>query len=196
MRYWVFLLLVGCGDDRGNKTIDAPMNPMIDAPMIDGPPVGTLDCPTYCTAIMANCTTTNSQYGSMQNCLDSCSHFAMGTLNQTSGNTLGCRLYHAGAAQAAPTTHCVHAGPGGGGMCGATLCEGFCAIGVAVCPTQAGNANQCPTRCAGYTALGTPYNSSIQSGDTQECRLYHVTAAATDPGTHCPHVAMNSATCQ
>ena len=184
-----------CGDDGGNKTIDAPGTTGDTNPMIDAPPGGNPDCASYCTAIMTNCTAGNSQYSSAADCMNSCSKFMLGTLNQMTTNTVGCRLYHAQAAATGATLHCPHAGPGGDATCG-TICEGYCTIAVAVCPTQAGNMQTCMTDCAGYGNAAGKYNSAIQSGDTKECRLYHATAASTAPGAHCPHVGDNSTTCQ
>src|SRR5579859_3447076 len=95
---------------------------------------GTPGCQAYCTAIMANCTSTqddagnpvgNQQYTNMNNCLNSCKAIPAGSSSDTTGNTLGCRTYHAGLAKMDPFTHCPHAGPGGDGTCGAN-CDGFC----------------------------------------------------------------------
>lgn len=193
---FAIVMLAACGDDKGKADIDAPVaaDAAIDAPvMIDAPP-GTPSCAAYCTAIMANCTAGVQQYANATDCMNSCMNFPVGTGADTTTNTLGCRQYHAGLAQAAPNTHCVHAGPAGDGACGA-LCEGFCSIALARCPTQAPNANQCANACAGYATTGTPYNQSIQSGNTRECRLYHVTAASTSPNVHCPHIGQVSVTC-
>jgi hypothetical protein len=33
------------------------------------------------------------------------------------------------------------------------------------------------------------YDSSIQKGNSVQCRLYHASAATLDPTVHCPHVA-------
>ena len=45
----------------------------------------------------------------------------------TTGNTIGCRLYHAGAAAADPVLHCPHAGPTGGNVCG-SWCDNYCQL--------------------------------------------------------------------
>lgn len=76
----------------------------------------------------------------------------------------------------------------GGAAAGAT-CADFCADFFATCadfpdPTWA-DAAACETDCATWTQ-GTPGDTS---GDTLECRAYHVGAAATDAATHCPHAA-------
>ena len=91
-----------------------------------------LDCTSYCTTITGACTAANLQYSDMATCVASCAHFPVGTLADMGGDTLGCRLYHANAAKTDPGTHCVHAGPGGGGVCGMP-CMGFCDLVVAEC---------------------------------------------------------------
>jgi hypothetical protein len=143
------------------------------------------DCSTYCTRIATNCTDVNSQYSSMETCMASCSHFPVGTAADTAGNTLGCRVYHAGNAATDPATHCIHAGPSGGGACGEP-CDGFCSLVVAECSTQYPSATECATSCAGY-ATTPPYSAAVTGGNDLSCRIYHATAASTDPTTHCPH---------
>jgi hypothetical protein len=159
----------------------------------DSGPTGggmTLDCATYCSTITANCTAANNQYDNMADCLGSCSHYPMGTLADMAGNTLGCRLYHANAAAGDPATHCIHAGPwGGDGVCG-TACEGFCSLAEGECPTQY-PAGSCAAECAGYT-MTPDYSPTTTSGDTLACRMYHATAASTDPATHCVHTQMDT----
>src|SRR5262249_44955799 len=108
-----------------------------------------------------------------------------GAAADTSGDTLGCRIYHAGNAAMDPATHCVHAGPSGGGHCG-TACEGFCSLVVAECPTQYPTAGDCMTTCAGHPA-DPPVSTAVTTGNSRSCRIYHAVAAASDPTTHCPH---------
>lgn len=84
-----------------------------------------LSCAAYCATIGANCAGADAQYGNNDTCLATCAAFPPGTLADVSGNTLGCRNYHAGAAAQDASTHCVHAGPGGDGICGGN-CESFC----------------------------------------------------------------------
>ncbi|HUJ59898.1 MAG TPA: hypothetical protein VLX92_15445 [Kofleriaceae bacterium] len=152
-------------------------------------PGGGQDCTTYCNIIQGACTGANGQYSSMDTCVASCSHFPMGTAADTSGDTLGCRIYHAMNAVTDPNTHCIHAGPSGGGVCGMP-CDGFCSLVVAECPTQYPSAATCATDCAGYAPL-PPYSAMVTSGDTLSCRIYHATAASTDPATHCPHTGLD-----
>src|SRR5262249_48878206 len=144
-----------------------------------GSMMGTPDCTTYCTTIMKNCTggdgsgdggmpdptKTNQQYTGMEQCLNSCKAIPVGTLDDKGGNTLGCRQYHAGAAAMDPKTHCVHAGPGGDGVCGAT-CDGYCQIAQMYCT----GANKvytddadCQATCKA-TADDVKYNLGTDSG--------------------------------
>ena len=151
----------------------------------DSGSAATPDCNTYCTRIATNCTDVNSQYSSMATCMASCTHFPVGTAADIAGNTLGCRIYHAGNAATDPVTHCIHAGPSGGGHCG-DPCDGFCSLVVAECPAQYPSASDCATTCAGY-ATTAAYSAAVTSGNDLSCRIYHATAASTDPSTHCPH---------
>jgi hypothetical protein len=179
------LFVAACGSDSNNQ-IDAPSH--IDAPM------GTLDCASYCTAIIANCTTANLQFGDMGTCMASCNDFPKGALADMGGDTLGCRLNHAMLAHSDPATHCVHAGPSGGGVCG-TPCMGFCDITVAACPTAYANATACGTACAQFPA--TPaFTANVQSGNSASCRIYHATAASVTPDPHCMHVLPTGGPCQ
>ncbi len=113
----------------------------------------------------------------------------MGTKGDTDGNTLACRIYHGNAPAAGdPATHCVHAGPTGGNVCG-SWCENYCDLSLELC--TGGNAhgytdtNDCVTKCGGFDATG---NAGDALYDTVQCRIYHAGApAAADAATHCPH---------
>lgn len=176
--------LAACGDDGGGGK--------------DAPPAAELTCASYCSSITANCTTTNSQFTGMTDCMASCTRYPLGALSDMSGNTLGCRIYHAGApAMTNPGTHCLHAGPGGNGMCGDN-CLGFCTLVLGSCTgtnmQYNGDMNACMTACAGY-AIAPAYNSQQTMYNTFACRLYHATQAAVNPTTHCPHTSASSMTC-
>lgn len=194
--------LAACGDDGGDgTTIDAPSAvdaPAGDAPSGDAPAAPS--CATYCTTIAANCTAANLMYANTAECMATCGRFTPGTVGQTSGNTAGCRLYHANNAAGGQNNadmHCRHAGPGGNALCGAN-CEGFCTIVQGACASQANppyaNLAACMTACAGYNQTPT-YSAAVTSGNSFACRLYHATAAANAPGTHCSHTAMTSSQC-
>ncbi len=117
----LFLLpatLVACGDDGNNNTAVDAGNPGIDATINVGL------CETYCTAVTAQCSGDNAQYINMSDCMDYCGSAGWpdGMTGDTTGNTLECRIYHAGdPATAEPAEHCPHAGATGGGLCGATV---------------------------------------------------------------------------
>jgi hypothetical protein len=153
-------------------------------------------CAEYCGLIQAACTGANGQYASEAICLASCEAFDVGTAADTSGNTLGCRIYHATAAAGGPDVHCTHAGPGGDGACG-NNCEGFCAIAQDACTgdnAQYADEAACLAECSGFPA-DTKYNTNQTAGDSLACRLYHLTVAATDPAVHCSHIVADSPTC-
>lgn len=164
----------------------------------DGGATPTLDCATYCATIRANCTGANEQYappGETDDCLATCEAFAEpGTLEDTSGNTLGCRIYHATAAASDADMHCGHAGPLGGGVCG-TPCEGFCDLVDDLCDGAytMGGAGRCSTLCAAYPE--GDYSTASTSGNTLACRMYHLTVASNLPDPHCDHVGAISSTC-
>lgn len=172
----------------------------------------TLDCTSYCNVVMNNCTADNAQYTDTATCLGVCAGFtAPGALGDTSGDTLGCRIYHAGAAgmdAASATTHCPHAGPTGGdkdpkgsaGICGEP-CTAFCSIAAKSCTgsnQQFTDTTACMTACQGFTADSAAYNTSDTAKNDMGCRFYHVSAAskdATSATTHCPHIVTASPVC-
>jgi len=144
---------------------------------------------------MANCTGANAQYSSEASCLGSCSAFMQGTTGATSGNTLSCRAYHAGAAPSDAALHCPHAGPAGDGACGGN-CEGFCTIAVAKCGGQFADVASCTTACNSFAMNTAHYTDATTSGNSFSCRMYHLSVAATDAtsaGIHCAHTTAASA---
>lgn len=189
------------GDDDGSTT--TPMTGgATDTPTsgaTDDPTGGAaLTCDAYCTSITANCTAGNAQYFQgtdmgKASCMASCAGFPEGTAADMAGNTLGCRTYHAGAAGSDAATHCTHAGPGGEAVCG-NDCDGFCSIAMEVCAGTYADMGACMTECATF-ATDVKYNATVMSGNNLSCRLYHLTAAAVDAATHCPHITAASAPC-
>jgi hypothetical protein len=153
-------------------------------------------CADYCTAIEGACAAPRDQWSNEATCLAACEAWAVGTVDDTSGNTLGCRAYHAGAAVGDPATHCVHAGPGGAGACGSN-CEGFCTLALDACTganEQYASLTECMTECATFDTAEV-YDITDTAGDSFACRLYHLTAAVTDPVTHCGHIVAASVPC-
>ncbi len=126
------------------------------------------------------------QYTTMDNCLNSCKAMPVGTAADQSGNTLGCRTYHAMAAKADPTTHCPHAGPGGAGVCG-TNCQGYCQIAQMYCTGQSkvyDSLADCMSTCMN-TPDDVTFSIAVQDGAHVACLLYHVQEASTVPPDHC-----------
>ena len=152
----------------------------------------TLTCATYCAQLAESCTGDDAQYPSEAACLAYCETEAawpVGTLGDTAGNTLGCRIYHGGAPAAEdPTLHCTHAGPTGGNVCG-SWCDVYCQVAEKNCGQLYASHGACMSACAQFPADGDP---GATAGDSVQCRIYHAgTPAASDPTTHCPHVAID-----
>jgi hypothetical protein len=158
-----------------------------------------------------NCVGVNAVYRTNTGCLAMCAAFPNGLLADTMGDTLGCRIYHGGPpSQVEPAIHCAHAGPFGGGVCapstvagGTNLaCQAFCEIEAAICPMNYARASACIADCESYMVSNTAASpnpvtaAGPASGNTFECRAYHLTAAADAPALHCPHTLPSSATCQ
>ncbi len=155
-------------------------------------------CGEYCASVLKNCTEANELYTSPQICLDVCKLLPAGTKDDTSGNTVGCRLHYSEEIPVVGEreTNCPAAGPGGNGVCG-TDCEGFCSIAMGACTgtnVQYSSAADCATGCATVPDPGG-YNDSVpnQTGNSVQCRLYHASAASFDPKFHCPHTNINVA---
>lgn len=148
-------------------------------------------CEAYCTAVTKNCTGEVAVYASKDVCVAACKNMPVGKLADTSGNTLGCRTYHAGAAAGSmenAVMHCPHAGPGGAGYCGSN-CEGYCNLAQGACDTYESTA-ACSTACAGFSDM-EPFTAKAVTGNTLQCRLYHASVASADPTTHCPHIGVS-----
>jgi hypothetical protein len=149
-------------------------------------------CEQYCATVQANCTedgtTNHAVYFSEAICLAACSAFADGSPGDELGNTVHCRLTQAqlAASTGEPDEHCPAAGPGGASFCG-EHCEGFCTMMARFCPGF-GSFADCMQECPGIPDIGG-YNIGIQSGDSIQCRFYHVSAATQAPSVHCPHAA-------
>ncbi|MCU1277735.1 MAG: hypothetical protein JWM53_1281 [bacterium] len=181
------LVAAGCGDDT---TSGAGGDMSIVHDLASGGAAPT--CAAYCAKVQMNCTTGdgggNVQYASVSECTNYCTTAAgwpAGATGDQMGNTIGCRLYHAGAAAADPVTHCPHAGPTGGGLCG-SLCENYCQLMAKNCTgaNAVYDAATCASKCGMIPNTGMV---NAMSGDSVQCRIYHLSAAAADPVLHCPH---------
>jgi hypothetical protein len=159
-----------------------------------------VSCATYCNIINANCTGSNQEYVDNTSCMAICATFSPGMVGDTSGDTLGCRQYHAGLAASDPVTHCPHASLLGGGVCAVDNCTSFCEVDLGICTgTNAAysSLSACKTACAAY-----PYMNEAISADTNKntlnCRVYHLELASEGGAsltTHCPHTMQVSTAC-
>jgi hypothetical protein len=201
---------------------EAHVDPAIGAPGVGGsagsnaqpePQAGTggkatepeTPCQEYCRLITEACDGDETQYTDEDACLAACPLFPLGTTDDTVGNSLSCRLTQARRASSEPVTYCTWAGPGGDGQCGSN-CEGFCTLMAATCTPTTTSASTdyfesveaCLSACPVIPTSG-PYcatSRSVTSGNSLECRLYHVAAGiySDDSFVHCPH-AMGESLC-
>ena len=193
MRLAFALLAVGCfASGCGDDTTNSSAGDMSIAHDLAGGSTPT--CAAYCAKVQMNCTAGSGdgggheQYADVATCTSYCmtaADWPAGMTGDTSGNTIGCRLYHAGAAAADPTTHCPHAGPTGGNVCG-SWCENYCQLMAKNCTgaNAVYDAATCMTKCATIPTSGQVNDTT---GNSIQCRIYHLGVAASDPATHCAH---------
>jgi hypothetical protein len=161
----------------------------------DADPIGDA-CEDYCTLVMRNCQGGVAQYPDVSTCTATCEAMELGTVGARDGNTIHCRTFWAAIAEGDPTT-CTRAGPGGDGTCG-TNCQSFCATTLSLCSSEPNppysSTTECESMCPSYDATEV-FDASDLAGNTLACRIYHMTAASTDPGTHCAHTVAASPVC-
>jgi hypothetical protein len=146
-------------------------------------------CKDYCDDALANCSADMNVdvYKSAEDCKSLCKALPVGKPTDKSGNTVSCRAHYAAQASnlESEDSNCHAAAPGGGTpnndmkpTCGSN-CEGFCSIYEAVCPDADLKISDCRTKCE---ALPDEKSYSVardfKGGDTIQCRLAHLTAAA------------------
>ena len=93
-------------------------------------------CSEFCDLSIASCGASgaNAQFANKGQCTRACDALPPGTGNETSGNSVSCRTYHAGVAgqPGNAAVHCPHSGFSGGGTCG-DRCQAFCQIVTDLC---------------------------------------------------------------
>lgn len=86
---------------------------------------GTL-CENYCHLAFTNCAAEPGQFETRNDCLSACQQkvaagMTLGQPGDAGGDSLHCRIYHAGVAgdplSGGSDVHCPHASDGGGGVC-------------------------------------------------------------------------------
>lgn len=153
-------------------------------------------CPEYCTLVNEHCEGDQAQYSGQSACESVCVGMAPGTPDDQLGNTVGCRTFHAINAAEDPDTHCVHAGPAGGGVCGGN-CESFCSLALQLCTGDAAqwaDVESCLADCEQFPD-DVPFSEGQTTGDTFACRLAHLSLAGLQPAPHCSHIGLVSDTC-
>lgn len=163
-------------------------------------------CGTYCDLVMESCKDDHAQYASKDECLEICKRLPPGDAGDMESNSVACRQYYAGSpARTSAPNYCAAAGPFGGGVCG-DRCPIFCDLSLTACAPDAGNAPfagypECQTACsdfayreAGVDGGGEPPDGP-ESGDTLNCRLYHLRAAIHD-GSGCTNLGADSGACR
>jgi hypothetical protein len=163
-----------------------------------------LKCATYCDFYSTTCAMNNGGVdkgtcNSLCKALTNSDMANLGTAADTSGDTLGCRLYHTCAASSGMTAaHCGHAGIWSAGDTCGTQCDAYCTINLKVC-TGANAAfqgmNECLSKCGGWATTGKPGDAM---GNTLQCREYHLGVASSsdmNAMTHCPHTGDVSSQC-
>lgn len=163
----------------------------------------TNDCATYCNLMVAaNCTGNSgepvrNQFADMTGCMNACgnANWPQGGVTNASGNSLGCRIYHAGVANTTgQSVHCGHAGFTGGNACG-SYAENYCHY-LTTCGSGA-PATGCEALQADLNGTDAPFVDAAQSGkDDKTCRMYHLSVgystAASITDIHCSHGFLTS----
>jgi hypothetical protein len=180
-----------------------------------------LTCENYCALMDQNCQGENLEYLPGV-CLTICQmylrpqpgrHYDYPSETPEAMDSLGCRLWHAHAAQdEGPAIHCRHAGLLGTDQCGGP-CEPFCRIVYTYCSDDNrifpydGGQRECEAVCGDGTAYRYARDAGdlvddalnmIESGNTLNCRLWHIETAIQKnlPDPHCFHTAAVSDTCR
>lgn len=170
-------------------TTEATTDATVGTTTMDTTTGAELTCDEYCGIYATGCADF-TEYDNPQACMDQCSQWPEGALNDTSGDTLGCRLYHVTVASMSdPGTHCPHAGPSGAGTCVAVdppACATYCTTYLANCKDDL-NAYTDEPDCLAQCAAWYPGTKEDTAGDTVGCRDYHAGAAMADAMLHCPH---------
>jgi hypothetical protein len=194
-------------DDAGTRKDGGLVGPAEAGSYDSGTPPGPEpSCAKYCDLVMGSCAGDQAQYASRAECLEVCAHLPAGDAGDIESNTVACRQYYAGSpARTNAGGYCLAAGPFGGGVCG-DRCIAFCGLTLGACSPDAaaapyGSYPDCQTACAGYAYRdggvdggGEPPGGPT-TGDTLNCRLFHLRAAIHD-GTGCVDLGADSGACR
>lgn len=196
----ILAAVTGCGSSDPPVQIDAAVP----------------DCDLYCSTIQKNCSGANPQYASTDSCKQTCLSFGP-SVNETPGNTLGCRFHYAVDASntARALDDCTRAGPAGDVLTSSSMdfcsdgdaCKSFCALEIKACgslemplqgdPRDASNNSiyqyrnmaDCMRLCDDPKLDKTHAYSLSAKGDSLACRLYQATQAAINGVMFCADTA-------
>lgn len=119
-----------------------------------------LICEDYCTRVQLVCMGDYVQYESVDACVTYCvvhSQFFLGSLEDESGNMVGCRLYYVGVVLLSELSiHCFYVGLSGGDVCG-FWCDVYCDLVVANCTEDSVlyvDTMECQIVCGGFSMDG------------------------------------------
>jgi hypothetical protein len=209
----VYHALVGWNGGTPNAATDVHCNHTIQnaavATVCDG--AVSTDVEHHCNTIQTACTGGFAQYNDKAQCTASFTAFPDGTAQASNAaNDRGCRQYHAqAAASGVGNEHCFHGGPSGLRVCGGgngTRDSWRILTGVANCQIAANNGtwvkasvdaafnNWARADVDAVIPASTANYTVAAAGDTEFCRLYHLTVASVD-ASHCEHGSIPSSTC-
>jgi hypothetical protein len=159
-------------------------------PWCAGKPDASPTCTEYCNIELSACDAGLTQYESPEQCLAVCAALEPGRNDDQTGNTVGCRRYHAFSATLAPNTHCYHSGPSGDGHCGDHVkgnCDSYCTLLAASCPVEFAaemvSADKCLTACEKLPEAATDSKYTLDSAKRSkglQCRILHAVRAFED----------------
>ncbi|MFT4704046.1 MAG: hypothetical protein ACI81R_001742 [Bradymonadia bacterium] len=157
-------------------------------------------CRTYCAEYQEACSGDDFFLGDSDWCNEFCtehSGWPTGVIDDQSGNSIGCRIYHSQRAQeatgASRISHCNHAGETGFETCGSN-CENYCTLSTSICTGDDANFadfEDCAEQCRDLNDDGEIGDTS---GDSIQCRMYHLGLAAQTriTASHCGHGGIES----
>jgi hypothetical protein len=177
----------------------------------DGGPMpgkqGSALCSSYCSDVLKNCKAPMDAYKSMEDCQSMCQELPPGAdkPTETKGNTVSCRAHYAKEAGSVERDKvaCPAAAPGGGSpgvspSCG-NACEGYCGLYEKICSDHP--QKDCMNKCRAIPDNGG-YSASMDylGGDTLQCRIAHLNAAAQakhddlddERNEHCGHALLRA----
>jgi hypothetical protein len=172
-------------------------------------------CDHYCAVLEKNCAWNYTGYTDKTDCMADCTMLAWDVADSvpatTSGDSLTCRVYHAGVARGSKSgekAHCPHASyfsePG---VCADMytpqwefnqanfgdhydMCDDYCDGIEQTCTgdfAQYKNKADCMDACSYFKYSGAN-TSTTTTGDSVECRIYHIDVAETTQDlSHCFH---------